>query len=179
MLKTRKTMVSWQAFSSLPPRRPPRVSLAPKTPFLIPLKRLPRRLILQLTAKCSDNWNHSLLIISAHRWFIQFAHFIKSLPCLFEFTDLSVQTRSRSSFSVDLPWTVYGRVCGVTIAGGSEWGGPFVGCRLKFSYFVGSRLKFSIFVGSRLNFLIFAGCPKISVNKLLIINIFYVFHHSY
>ena len=42
-------------------------------------------------------------------------------------------------------------------------GGPFVGCRLKFSYFVGSRLKFSI--GSRLNFLIFVGCPKISVNK--------------
>ena len=33
-------------------------------------------------------------------------------------------------------------------------GGPFVGCRLKFSYFVVSRLKFSIFVGSRLNFLI-------------------------
>ena len=25
---------------------------------------------------------------------------------------------------------------------GSEWGGPFVGCRLKFSHFVGSRLKF-------------------------------------
>ena len=44
-------------------------------------------------------------------------------------------------------------------------GGPFVGCRLKFSYFVGSRLKFSIFVGSRLNFLIFVGYPKISVNK--------------
>ena len=40
------------------------------------------------------------------------------------------------------------------IIGGSEWGGPFVGCRLKFSYFVGSRLKFSIFVGSRFNFLI-------------------------
>ena len=116
MLKTRKTMVSWQAFSSLPPRRPPRVSLAPKTPFLIPLKRLPRRLILQLTAKCSDNWNHSLFIISAHRWFIQFAHFIKSLACLFEFTDLSVQTRSRSSFSVDLPWKVYGCVCGERIA---------------------------------------------------------------
>ena len=48
---------------------------------------------------------------------------------------------------------------------GSEWGGPFVGCQLKFSYFVGSRLKFSIFVGSRLNFLIFVGYPKISVNK--------------
>ena len=49
---------------------------------------------------------------------------------------------------------------------GSEWGGgPFVGCRLKFSYFVDSRLKFSIFVGSRLDFLIFVGCPKISVNK--------------
>ena len=65
------------------------------------------------------------------------------------------------------------------ITRGSEWGGLFVGCRLKFSYFVGSRLKFSIFVGSRLNFLIFVGCPKISVNKwkrLLIINIFYVFH---
>ena len=49
--------------------------------------------------------------------------------------------------------------------GGSEWGGPLVGCRLKFSNFVGSRLKFSIFVGSRLNFSIFAGCRKISVNK--------------
>ena len=61
---------------------------------------------------------------------------------------------------------------------GSEWGGPFVGCRLKFSYFVGSRLKFSIFVGSRLNFLIFVGCRKISVDKLkrlLIINMFMYF----
>ena len=29
---------------------------------------------------------------------------------------------------------------------GCEWGGPFVGCRLKFSYFVGSRLNFLIFV---------------------------------
>ena len=48
---------------------------------------------------------------------------------------------------------------------GSEWGGPLVGCRLKFSNFVGSRLKFSIFVGSRLNFSIFVGCRKISVNK--------------
>ena len=28
-------------------------------------------------------------------------------------------------------------------------GGPFVGCRLKFSHFVGSRLKFSIFVGNK------------------------------
>ena len=51
------------------------------------------------------------------------------------------------------------------IIGGSEWGCPLVGCRLKFTYFVGSRLKFSIFVGSRLNFLIFVGCWKISVNK--------------
>ena len=51
------------------------------------------------------------------------------------------------------------------IIGGSEWGGPLVGCRFKFTYFVGSRLKFSIFVGSRLNFLIFVGCWKISVNK--------------
>ena len=48
---------------------------------------------------------------------------------------------------------------------GSEWGGPLVGCQLKFSNFVGSRLKFSIFVGSRLNFSIFVGCQKISVNK--------------
>ena len=38
-----------------------------------------------------------------------------------------------------------------TIKRGSEWGGPLVGCRLKFSYFVGSRLKFSIFVGCRLS----------------------------
>ena len=62
--------------------------------------------------------------------------------------------------------------------GGSEWGGPLVGCRLKFRYFVGSRLKFSIFVGSRLNFLIFVGCRKISVDKLkrlLIINMFMYF----
>ena len=48
---------------------------------------------------------------------------------------------------------------------GSEWGGPLVGCRLKFSNFVGSRLKFSIFVGSRLNVSIFVGRRKISVNK--------------
>ena len=62
---------------------------------------------------------------------------------------------------------------------GGGGGGPLVGCRLKFSYFIGSRLKFSIFVGSWLNFLIFVGCRKISVNKskrLLVINIFYVFH---
>ena len=38
-------MVSWQAFRSLPPSsRAPRVSLAPKTPFPFPFKRLPRRL---------------------------------------------------------------------------------------------------------------------------------------
>ena len=43
----------------------------------------------------------------------------------------------------------------VDLIGGSESGGPLVGCRLKFSYFVGSRLKISIFVGCRL----------ISVNK--------------
>ena len=53
----------------------------------------------------------------------------------------------------------------VKFIGGSEWGGPLVGCRLKFSNFVGSRLKFSIFVGSRLNFSIFVGCRKILVNK--------------
>ena len=52
-----------------------------------------------------------------------------------------------------------------TLLRGSEWGGPLVGCRIKFSNFVGSRLKFSIFVGSRLNFSIFVGCRKISVNK--------------
>ena len=39
-------MVSWQAFPSLPPRAPPRVSLAPKTPFPFPSKGLPRRLSL-------------------------------------------------------------------------------------------------------------------------------------
>ena len=38
-------MVSWQPFPSLPPSScAPRVSLAPKTPFPFPLKRLPRRL---------------------------------------------------------------------------------------------------------------------------------------
>ena len=61
---------------------------------------------------------------------------------------------------------------------GSEWGGPLVGCRLKFTYFVASRLKFSLFVGSGLNFLIFVGCRKISVNKkkrMLIINMFMYF----
>ena len=31
----------------------------------------------------------------------------------------------------------------------SEWGGPHVGCRLKFHHFVGCRLKFSNFVGCR------------------------------
>ena len=41
MLKTRKTMVSWQAFPSLPSRAPPYLSLAPKTPFPISFKRLP------------------------------------------------------------------------------------------------------------------------------------------
>ena len=41
-------MVSWQAFCSLPPRAPPRVSLAPKTPF--PVKRLPRRRTADLLA---------------------------------------------------------------------------------------------------------------------------------
>ena len=52
-----------------------------------------------------------------------------------------------------------------SVLSGSEWGGPHVGCRLKFSNFVGSRLKFSIFVGSQLDFSIFVGCRKISVNK--------------
>ena len=48
---------------------------------------------------------------------------------------------------------------------GFEWGGPLVGCRLKFSNFVGSRFKFSIFVGSRLNVSILVDRRKISVNK--------------
>ena len=40
-----KTMVSWQAFPPLPPSsHASRVSLAPKTPFPFPFKRLPRRL---------------------------------------------------------------------------------------------------------------------------------------
>ena len=38
-------MVSWQAFLSFPSSsRAPRISLAPKTPFPFPFKRLPRRL---------------------------------------------------------------------------------------------------------------------------------------
>ena len=37
-------MVSWQAFPSLPPRAHLGISLAPKTPFPFPFKRLPRRL---------------------------------------------------------------------------------------------------------------------------------------
>ena len=45
-----KTMVSWQAFLSLPPSsRAPRVSLAPKSPFPFPFKRLPRRLVFNIT----------------------------------------------------------------------------------------------------------------------------------
>ena len=57
MLKTRKTMVSWQAFPSLPSRAPPRVSLTPKTPIPIPFKRLPPRLAtlnLSMQAKGGD-----------------------------------------------------------------------------------------------------------------------------
>ena len=46
-----------------------------------------------------------------------------------------------------------GLVVNMQLFWGSEWGGPLVGCRLKFSNFVGSRLKFSIFVGSRLKLL--------------------------
>ena len=38
MLKTRKTMISWQAFPSLPPRALPRVSLAPKIPVPFPFQ---------------------------------------------------------------------------------------------------------------------------------------------
>ena len=39
-------MVSWQAFPSLPSSsRVPHVSLARKTPFPFPFKRLPRRLV--------------------------------------------------------------------------------------------------------------------------------------
>ena len=46
-------MVSWQAFPSLPSSsRTPRVSLAPKTPFPFPFKRLPRRLA---NARPQDN----------------------------------------------------------------------------------------------------------------------------
>ena len=41
-------------------------------------------------AQFSVNWNHSLLIINVHRWFIRFAYFITSLSFLFEFTDRSV-----------------------------------------------------------------------------------------
>jgi len=37
----------------------------------------------------------------------------------------------------------------VKLLRGSEWGGPRVGCRLKFPYFVGCRLKISTFVGCR------------------------------
>ena len=48
---------------------------------------------------------------------------------------------------------------------GSEWGGPLVGCRSKFSNFVGSQLKFSIVVASRLNVSIFVGRRQISGNK--------------
>ena len=43
----RETTREGGGFPSLPARAPPRVSLAPKTPFPIPFKRLPRRLHLQ------------------------------------------------------------------------------------------------------------------------------------
>ena len=68
--------------------------------------------------QCSVNWNHSLLTIYAQRWFIKFAHFITSLTFLFEFTDGAgpSQKRSQSSLSLNLPRTVYGCVCGVSIA---------------------------------------------------------------
>ena len=59
---------------------------------------------------------HSLLIIYAHRWFIKFVHVITSRTFFFEFTDRPSQKRSQSSFSVEVPWTVYGYVCGVSIA---------------------------------------------------------------
>ena len=58
-------MVSWQAFPFLPPSsRALRVSLAPKTPFPFPFKRLPRRLATTgfepmasaLALQCSTNW---------------------------------------------------------------------------------------------------------------------------
>lgn len=35
--------------------------------------------IQQLTVQCSVNWNHSLLIIYAYRWFIKFVHVIQVL----------------------------------------------------------------------------------------------------
>ena len=57
MLKTRKTMVCWQAFPSLPSRAPPSVSLTPKTPIPIPFKRLSSRLAtlnLSIQAKRGD-----------------------------------------------------------------------------------------------------------------------------
>ena len=50
-------MVSWQAFPSLPSRAPPRVSLALKTPFPNPFKRLSPRLAtlnLSMQAKRGD-----------------------------------------------------------------------------------------------------------------------------
>ena len=72
--------------------------------------------IQQLTVQCSVNWNHSLLIIYAYRWFIKFVHVITSVTFFFEFTDRPSQKRSQSSFSAEVPWTVYGYVCEVSIA---------------------------------------------------------------
>ena len=57
-----KTIVSWQAFPSLPPR----ALLAPKTPFPFPFKRLPGTLddsllnqgIAYLTKRSMPSFNH-------------------------------------------------------------------------------------------------------------------------
>lgn len=59
--------------------------------------------IQQLTVQCSVNWNHSLLIIYAYRWFIKFVHVITSVTFFFEFTDRPSQKRSQSSFSAEVP----------------------------------------------------------------------------
>ena len=73
--------------------------------------------IQQLTAQCSVSWNHSLLIISAHRWFIQFAHF-KYYISLW----VHGPVRPKTLTIILVPWTVYGCVCGVSI---NQWALPW------------------------------------------------------
>ena len=59
MLKMRKTMVSWQAFPSLPPRAPLAFLLKPKTPFPFPFQCLPRRLCYDRIDQISFSWSRS------------------------------------------------------------------------------------------------------------------------
>ena len=69
-----KTMVSWQAFPSLPPSlRAPRVSLVPKTPFPFLLKRLPCRLPTSVCSVINIILNEAKYTLSYKCSFISFS----------------------------------------------------------------------------------------------------------